>query len=500
MMLGFPTLMWYMWIGAVYYNGKIPSEPGLTWAEFGKHLVNLAYVGAFPHAKAWAMYWIFFVVQGVLYLIMPGVYSKGKPLPHEGGKQLDYYCNSMTSFYFTIFLAGVLHFTGIFKLYTLIDEFGPLMSVAIISGFLVSIIAYVSALARGAQHRMTGYHVYDFFMGAELNPRMFKWLDFKMFFEVRLPWYILFLITLSAAARQYERYGYVTGEVGFLLMAHFLYANACGKGEEMITITWDMYYEKWGFMLIFWNMAGVPLSYCHCTVFLANHDPSEYAWPKPFLIFLYASYLFMYWAWDTSNSQKNHFRAQEKGYDQERKTFPQLPWRAIPNAQHIKTDTGDSILVDGWFKYVRKMHYTCDMYFALCWALITGFSSPWPWFYPVFFAAMIVHRAMRDIERCREKYGEHWKEYERRVPYLFIPVSSIFSFLFLLLGKPPSPTCFPAAYADILSFRSSSSEQQSSKFDTLVQIERENLDDANGKKGDGQVWRGRRGRGRRGET
>jgi delta24(24(1))-sterol reductase len=253
-------------------------------------------------------------------------------------------------------------------------------------------------------------------------------------------------------------------------------------------------------MLIFWNMAGVPLSYCHCTVFLANHDPSEYAWPKPFLIFLYASYLFMYWAWDTSNSQKNHFRAQEKGYDQERKTFPQLPWRAIPNAQHIKTDTGDSILVDGWFKYVRKMHYTCDMYFALCWALITGFSSPWPWFYPVFFAAMIVHRAMRDIERCREKYGEHWKEYERRVPYLFIPVSSIFSFLFLLLGKPPSPTCFPAAYADILSFRSSSSEQQSSKFDTLVQIERENLDDANGKKGDGQVWRGRRGRGRRGET
>lgn len=50
--------------------------------------------------------------------------------------------------------------------------------------------------------------------------------------------------------------------------------------------------------------------------------------------------------------------------------------------------------------------------------------SPFPWFYPVFFCTMIAHRARRDIRRCRIKYGETWTEYERRVPYLFIPVSS----------------------------------------------------------------------------
>ena len=242
MMIGFPVLMWYMWIGATYYDGKFPSEPTMSWSQFGKNLVHLAYTGSFPHLKAWAIYWVFLVAQGILYLFMPGVYSKGKPLPHEGGKQLEYYCNGVTSFYLTIVVAGVLHFTGLFPLYTLIDEFGPLMSVAICSGYLVSIVAYASALWRGAEHRMTGYHVYDFFMGAELNPRMFGWLDFKMFFEVRLPWFILFLTTLSAAARQYELYGYVTGEVGFLLMAHFLYANACCKGEEMIVTTWAVSY------------------------------------------------------------------------------------------------------------------------------------------------------------------------------------------------------------------------------------------------------------------
>lgn len=70
----------------------------------------------------------------------------------------------------------------------------------------------------------------------------------------------------------------------------------------------------------------------------------------------------------------------------------------------------------------RKIHYTCDLYFALNWGLITGFSSPFPWFYPLFFACMISHRALRDIQRCRNKYGETWAEYERQVPYLFIPV------------------------------------------------------------------------------
>ena len=238
-MIGFTALMYYMWLGATYYEGYPPwpakSESLIEFLGCAGHLV---YEGAFPSLKAVTIYWTFFVFEAACYLYLPGVMTKGKPLPHEGGKQLDYYCSAVWSFYVTIAVMAILHLTGTFKIYTLIDEFGPLMSVAIISGYVLSIVAYVSAILRGAEHRMTGYPVYDFFMGAELNPRIFGLLDFKMFFEVRIPWYTLFLITCGAAARQYEQFGWISGEIAFLVMAHFLYANACSKGEELIVTTW----------------------------------------------------------------------------------------------------------------------------------------------------------------------------------------------------------------------------------------------------------------------
>lgn len=172
-----------------------------------------------------------------MYCYMPGVSNLGRPLKHEGGKRLPYYCSAYCSFYATLAVAAVLHITHVFPLYTLIDEFGPIMTVAILSGFLNSFIVYFQAIVRGRTHRMSGSPIYDFFMGAELNPRV-GILDFKMFYEVRIPWFILFLITCSVAARQYETYGYVSPEVTFLAGAHYLYTNACAKAEQIIITSW----------------------------------------------------------------------------------------------------------------------------------------------------------------------------------------------------------------------------------------------------------------------
>lgn len=372
MMITFPLLMYYLWIGATFYDGHLPWPAShQSFSDFFKQLGNLALEGAFPNVKAWAIYWGFLIFEAACYLFLPGITVPGKPLPHAGGRRLDYYCSGLWSFYTTVVVAAALHVSAVFPLYTILDEFGPIMSVAIITGFAISFVAYFSALYREAQIRMTGRPIYDFFMGAELNPRIFGRLDLKMFSEVRMPWYLLFLISAAAATRQYEQFGYVSGEVGFLVMAHFLYVNACAKGEESITTSWlvndseesivpcqadvyrDIYYEKWGFMLIFWNFAGVPFSYCHCTLFLANHAPSVYHWSRPALVAFYMAYLLAYWVWDTANSQKNRFRQEERGTLIERRTFPQLPWQSVKNPRVIQTDVGELILADGWCKSRR---------------------------------------------------------------------------------------------------------------------------------------------------
>jgi delta24(24(1))-sterol reductase len=58
---------------------------------------------------------------------------------------------------------------------------------------------------------MSGNFFYDLFMGAPLNPRIFG-IDLKMWVEIRIPWVLLFLFTLSACLDQ----------VRFVAMAFFI--------------------------------------------------------------------------------------------------------------------------------------------------------------------------------------------------------------------------------------------------------------------------------------
>ncbi len=100
----------------------------------------------------------------------------------------------------------MLHYTGTFRLTEIIDNYGHLMSVAMIWGFGVSFGMYFIAVATGTQIRMSGSFIYDVFMGASLNPRIGP-IDLKMWAEVRIPWVIVFFLAVSGCCQQYEQYG-----------------------------------------------------------------------------------------------------------------------------------------------------------------------------------------------------------------------------------------------------------------------------------------------------
>ena len=121
------------------------------------------------------------------------------------------------------------------------------------------------------------------------------------------------------------------------------------KGEECIPTTWDIFYEKWGFMLIFWNLSGVPFTYCYSTLYLIKTSTGRALSHNPYYTaFLFTALLCAYYVWDTANSQKNRFRMQQVGTYIPRNTFPQLPWGTLKNPKYIKTTHGSLLLISGW--------------------------------------------------------------------------------------------------------------------------------------------------------
>ena len=40
---------------------------------------------------------------------------------------------------------------------------------------------------------------------------------------------------------------------------------------------------------------------------------------------------------------------------------------------------------------------------AVAWSLPTGFATPFTYFYPIYFAILLVHRQLRDDEACHKK-------------------------------------------------------------------------------------------------
>lgn len=139
----------------------------------------------------------------------------------------------------------------------------------------------------------------------------------------------------------------------------------------------------------------------------------------------------------------------------------------------METKTGSKLLISGWWGTARHINYFGDWLMALAWSLpcgkcyfpnfkdepyasaeiigepsfigsatrirshttifshtITfnyfiirhlGLSSPLPYFYPIYFAVLLIHRELRDEEKCHKKYGKDWDKYCETVRWRIIP-------------------------------------------------------------------------------
>ena len=175
--------------------------------------------------------------------------------------------------------------------------------------------------------------------------------------------------------------------------------------ERAILSTMDITTDGFGFMLAFGDLAWVPFIYSLQARYLVDHDPHLSPQAVGAIILTQAV---GYWIFRSANSQKDAFRRD-----------PTAP--AVSHLQYLETKRGTRLITSGWWGAARKINYTGDYLITLSWCLLCGWDSPVPYFQALYFAVLLVHRAIRDDGMCEEKYGEDWAEYKLRVPYVFIP-------------------------------------------------------------------------------
>ncbi|XP_078064244.1 delta(14)-sterol reductase LBR-like, partial [Mustelus asterias] len=260
-------------------------------------------------------------------------------------------------------------------------------------------------LASRRQYTIRSF-VYDFFIGRELNPRI-RNFDLKYFCELRpglMGWVVINLGLLFAEMEFQHR---DVPSLAMILVNSFqlLYVMDALWNEEAILTTMDIVHDGFGYMLAFGDLVWVPFAYSLQAYYLVNH-PNELSWPVALMII--ALNTVGYIIFRGANSQKNAFRRN-----------PQDP--KLAHLKTIPTATGKSLIVSGWWGFVRHPNYLGDLIMALAWSLPCGFNHIIPYFYIIYFTCLLIHREARDEHQCRKKYGVAWNKYCQQVRYRIFP-------------------------------------------------------------------------------
>lgn len=420
-----PFMVFYFFIAATKFDCSLSQpfyyflESGFSFETLRNLLPKITLSGAFI-----LMSWIFFQI---LLAITPdffhrfvksyqGGYLLGAVTP--AGHKLPYNINGLqawliahVAFYLLAFEWNIISPTIIF------DHFGSMLWIANLIGFSLAIFAYVKALYFPSfkdDRKFSGSRFYDFFMGIELNPRVGP-IDLKLFFNGRPGIVAWTLINISFAAAQYHQYGHVTNSMWIVNILQALYVLYFFWKEAWYLKTIDIHHDHFGWMLAWGDSVWLPYMYTLQAFYLVFH-PVELSNTYAAFVLLFG--LFGFYIFLEANNQKDLFR-QSKGKCK--------IWGEDPKSLSCQYTTKDgatresTLLLSGFWGIARHMNYTGDLILSLAYSLACGFDHPFPYFYFVFLSILLIHRCIRDENRCLEKYGKKWEEYTEKVPYRLIP-------------------------------------------------------------------------------
>lgn len=401
MMIGLPAIVYYLYFCVRFNGGRIIPGPEIDHAAFSGFIDSI-----YPTWRAALIFFSWFAFQAALLALLPGRTVSGVRL--DDGTSLKYKLNGLPSFIISMAAVAVLAYTGTVGIDIIYDNFGALISVMVLFAFAFSIFLFAYGKLTNLVDRPSGSVIHDFFMGVSLNPRIppVHGFDLKFFCEARPGLIGWLVVSLSFMGVQYLKHGAVTAAMLLVVAFQFLYIADYFWNEPAILTTTDIVHDKFGFMLVFGDLVWVPMTYSLQAFYLIEHVHSLPVWGIVSIVFLNAAGYYLFRA---VNLQKHRFRT-EPGYLIRGK-----------KPEFIQTAHGNRLLVSGFWGLSRHFNYVGDITMALAWCLPCLFYSPLPYFYVIYFTALLVHRQRRDDKKCAAKYGDDWVKYRERVPWRIMP-------------------------------------------------------------------------------
>jgi len=177
--------------------------------------------------------------------------------------------------------------------------------------------------------------------------------------------------------------------------------------EDFVLSTIDIRTERFGWMLVYGDLAWVPMTYSLGAFFLVDHGHHLPVWGAVLIVLFNMAGFYIFRA---ANMQKDRFRRDPDNV---------LIWGKKP--EYLDTKRGTKLLISGFWGKARHINYLGDEMIALSWALPCLMGSLVPYLQPLWFAFLLITRERRDDRWCRKKYGEDWDRYRKRVPWRIIP-------------------------------------------------------------------------------
>lgn len=389
-----PALTFYLWSAVTQHEGQL-------WLP--RSLDEIAAMFPAPSVRAAAILVTWLSLQIALGVALPGKVLDGAPLPN--GERLKYRLNGLVSFgvSMALLVAGLV--TGVIRATAIVAELGPLLTLSTLAAFAQASWLYVWGRRRGALERSSGNVPYDFFMGTVLNPR-FGLFDLKFFFESHIGMGTWGALAVILPAAELEQTGSLSLPMIVVSACQLLYITDFFVFESNLLSMLDIIYENYGFMLVHAFLVWMPFNFTLQQQYLLAQPQELPIWAAALIV---ALNLTGYVIFRDSNLQKQRFRRD-----------PTRPvWGKPPEV--LKTKRGTALLVSGWWGLARHTNYLGDLMMAAAWCLTCGFTSVVPYFYFLYFAPLLLDRERRDHKLCKEKYGEDWDAYCKRVPYRIVP-------------------------------------------------------------------------------